>query len=247
MKEIILVIIGAIVLVTGLEPYINLNDQYLAEKAKSEQAIQALGSQKAARKADLEYMDQVVEIANACAAIPFDFCPDTWTNQNMVNSYTQQGIVGLPGWRYYGILSFAYVLKILSLSFSIFALVQAWEWFNAPPKRKVIEAQATIDKGEQWEKSIKAEMAPERNAVLRDIECFKDEKIKMLEENTALRSINLELKLEGDQIRIENQDLRDERVREAEASRKLNVLFDKKEDSPKSVDRDNDTDFFGHF
>ena len=90
-------------------------------------------------------------------------------------------------------------------------------------------------------------MAPERNAVLRDIECFKDEKIKMLEENTALRSINLELKLEGDQIRIENQELRDERVREAEASRKLNVLFDKKEDSPKSVNHDDDADFIGHF
>ena len=247
MKEIILVIIGAIVLVTGLEPYINSNSQYLAEKAKSEQAIQALGSQKAARKADLEYMDQVVEIANACAAIPFDFCPDKWTDQAVVNSYTQQGIVGLPGWRYYSILSFAFVLKILSVFFSIFAVVKAWEWFNAPPKRKVIEAQATIDKGEQWEKSIKAEMAPERNAVLRDIECFKDAKIKMLEENTALISENISLKLEGDQLRIENQDLRDERVREAEASRKLNVLFDKKEDSPKSVNRDDDADFIGHF
>ena len=235
MKEIIGII--AVIFAYGLiTTYMHGHEEYLEQVKKTEQVQKKLDEQKGVREANIKYMNDVVQTAQACSLIPFNFCPPQWNNLELANSYIKQGISGVPQGKYYSIISIAMLTKTLECLLLVWVLVKGWRWTKAPPKRKVIEAQAIIDKGEQWLRSIQAEMAPEREVLDREI-ASKTYLLDLLtKQKDALTESNSALVEENKAQTIRNEELRNEHEKNSAASEKLKLLFDKRADSSDSDD-----------
>ena len=229
----ICVVLAAYALLNGLS---HGHQEYLAQIEKTEQVQKKLDEQKGVREANLKYMNDVVQTAQACTLIPFLFCPPQWQNLELANSYINQGISGVPNGKFYSILSIAILTKTLEYLLVTWVFVMGWRWAKAPPKRKVVEAHAIISKGEEWLGSIQLEMAPERASLASELEAMRKNVEWFTERNALLTQSNALLIAENEAHTMRNEELRQEHKKISTASEKLKMLFDKKADSSRSDD-----------
>lgn len=228
-------LIGIILLsffVSAVNGLLNGYDDYLKEVQKTQKLQKDINEQKGARQASIEYMNQIVELSAACDLLPFDdFCRKEWTNQTVVDFYKNQGIVGIPSARYYILLFIAFGWKALNYLIWAYAAVKAFRWANAPSKGKVAEAKAIIDKGEQWLKSIEAELEPEKEKLKWELALINEDIREGNIRRDNLCSANYSLRVENDDLIIKNRELRNQNENERLASKKLNTLFGQNEKS----------------